>query len=156
MSPFTTKDWQDGPSTATPITAAALENLETRVTDYTDDEIAAFLAGQIGRVLTLSTPILLASATYVSDAYEALPDWFYDQNVSASVTGTSQAGTLALETSVDEGATWVAADSEATVAGAASVTAPTGALWRIKFTNGATAQTATVPITVTVTMDLPT
>ena len=34
--PFTPKNWQDTPSTATPITAAALEDLETRVTDYTD------------------------------------------------------------------------------------------------------------------------
>ena len=34
--PFTPKNWQDTPSTATPITAAALEDLEARVTDYTD------------------------------------------------------------------------------------------------------------------------
>jgi hypothetical protein len=34
--PFTPKNWQDTPSTTTPITAAALEDLETRVTDYAD------------------------------------------------------------------------------------------------------------------------
>lgn len=33
---FTPKNWQDAPSTATPITAVALEDLEERVTDYTD------------------------------------------------------------------------------------------------------------------------
>lgn len=34
---FTPKDWKDSPDATTPITAAALEDLETRVTDYTDD-----------------------------------------------------------------------------------------------------------------------
>lgn len=43
---FTPKDWKDYPDTTTPITSAALENLETRVTDYTDDEIAALDADQ--------------------------------------------------------------------------------------------------------------
>ena len=41
--PFTPKNWQDTPSTATPITAAALEDLETRVTDYADATVAANL-----------------------------------------------------------------------------------------------------------------
>lgn len=44
MSPFTPKDWENTPSTATPITAAALEDLETRVTDYTDTELATVAA----------------------------------------------------------------------------------------------------------------
>lgn len=35
MSPFTPKDWRDDPDHTTPITAAALEDLETRVTAYT-------------------------------------------------------------------------------------------------------------------------
>jgi hypothetical protein len=34
--PFTVKDWKDYPDTTTPITAAALEDLEDRVTDYAD------------------------------------------------------------------------------------------------------------------------
>lgn len=34
--PFTAKDWQDSPSTTSPITAAALEDMETRVTDYAE------------------------------------------------------------------------------------------------------------------------
>lgn len=34
---FVPKDWKDFPNTTTPITAAALEDLETRVTDYSDD-----------------------------------------------------------------------------------------------------------------------
>ncbi len=36
---FVPKDWRDSPDTTTPITAVALENLETRVTDYTDTSI---------------------------------------------------------------------------------------------------------------------
>lgn len=34
--PFTVKNWVDAPSTTTPLSAAALEDLETRVTDYAD------------------------------------------------------------------------------------------------------------------------
>jgi hypothetical protein len=36
MSPFSVKDWKDFPDTTTPITAAALEDLEDRVADYAD------------------------------------------------------------------------------------------------------------------------
>lgn len=41
MTPFVPKNWVDAPATTTPISAAALEDLEDRVTDYTDDELAA-------------------------------------------------------------------------------------------------------------------
>lgn len=34
--PFTPKDWKDYPDTTTPINAAALEDLETRLSNYTD------------------------------------------------------------------------------------------------------------------------
>src|SRR5262245_60266146 len=36
MPGFTPKNWVDSPSTTTPISAAALEDLETRVTDYAE------------------------------------------------------------------------------------------------------------------------
>lgn len=39
--PFTPKDWRDYPDTSTPITAAALEDLETRTTGY----LTSLLAG---------------------------------------------------------------------------------------------------------------
>ncbi len=39
--PFTEKDWRDFPDTSTPITAAALEDMESRLSDYTDTEAAA-------------------------------------------------------------------------------------------------------------------
>ena len=38
---FTPKDWQDAPSTATPLSAAALEDLETRVSGYADSIVKA-------------------------------------------------------------------------------------------------------------------
>lgn len=37
---FTSKDWKDYPDTATPLSAAALEDLEKRVTDYAESENA--------------------------------------------------------------------------------------------------------------------
>lgn len=39
--PFTVKNWEDSPSTATPIDAAALEDLEDRLSDYTDQRTKA-------------------------------------------------------------------------------------------------------------------
>lgn len=37
--PFTPKNWENAPSATTPISAEALENLETRLSDYTDDRV---------------------------------------------------------------------------------------------------------------------
>lgn len=39
--PFSPKNWQDAPSTATPLTAAAIEDIEGRLSDYTDAEVGA-------------------------------------------------------------------------------------------------------------------
>lgn len=39
---FTPKNWLDSPDTSTPLRASAIEDLETRVTDYTDDELAIY------------------------------------------------------------------------------------------------------------------
>jgi hypothetical protein len=42
---FTVKDWKDYPDTTTPLSQAAMEDLETRVTDYTDAKgMFAFIA----------------------------------------------------------------------------------------------------------------
>ena len=38
--PFTVKDWKDDPDHSTPITAAALEDMETRLAAYTDTQDA--------------------------------------------------------------------------------------------------------------------
>jgi hypothetical protein len=43
---FTVKNWEDSPSTTTPLSAAAMENLETRLGAYTD-LLAAGSAGVI-------------------------------------------------------------------------------------------------------------
>ncbi len=37
---FNIKDWQDAPSLSTPVTAASLEDMETRLSEYTDSEVA--------------------------------------------------------------------------------------------------------------------
>lgn len=68
MSPFSVKDWQDAPSTATPLSASALEDMETRLSAYTDAAIAANPAvppalwpavvfGVDPRVCTSTTPL---------------------------------------------------------------------------------------------------
>lgn len=49
--PFTPKDWKNAPDTSTPITEAALEDLETRVTDYADGDSDAAV-GLLGKVNT--------------------------------------------------------------------------------------------------------
>ena len=43
--PFTPKTWQNGSGGGTPLSAAALIDLETRLSDYTDDEIAGVTGG---------------------------------------------------------------------------------------------------------------
>lgn len=39
--PFVPKDWKDEPDHTTPITAVALEDMETRLSGYTDSAAAA-------------------------------------------------------------------------------------------------------------------
>jgi hypothetical protein len=61
--PFTPKDWKDaaghdgGGDTSTPLTAAALEDMEDRLSDYTDSAITALLvaSGSFSPVLTNTT-----------------------------------------------------------------------------------------------------
>lgn len=55
--PFTPKDWRDSPETSTPLSAAALEDLETRLAAYTDEVRAAITAAAIGA----ATPADLAT-----------------------------------------------------------------------------------------------
>lgn len=42
--PFTPKDWKDYPNITTPIDAVALENIESRLSTYTDEQITALNA----------------------------------------------------------------------------------------------------------------
>lgn len=52
--PFVPKDWRDYPETSTPITAAALEDVETRLSAYTDAQISALISGAPGALDTLN------------------------------------------------------------------------------------------------------
>lgn len=64
---FTVKNWEDDPSTATPINAAALEDLETRVTDYTDQEVPGAKGTRVYRTTSQSIP----NATWTAITWEA-------------------------------------------------------------------------------------
>lgn len=75
---FTVKDWKDYPDTTTPINAAALEDVEDRLSDYTDSEIATHSADTTS-VHGISNTANLVASTSVDDivvltqaAYNAL------------------------------------------------------------------------------------
>ena len=55
MSPVVTKDWKDDPDHTTPITAAALEDMETRLGAYTDTTVTASVAAA---AVALSEPFV--------------------------------------------------------------------------------------------------
>lgn len=46
--PFTPKDWKNYPDTSTPINEAALEDMERRLSAYTDATVAAVSGGSVG------------------------------------------------------------------------------------------------------------
>jgi hypothetical protein len=48
---FTRKNWQDGENGGTPLSAEAVEDIETRVTDYADERAAA-VASSLGEAIT--------------------------------------------------------------------------------------------------------
>lgn len=64
---FTTKDWQDAPSTVTPIDAAALEDLESRLAGYTDTVVAGLSIAAVPG-LQAALDALQASATAATDS----------------------------------------------------------------------------------------
>lgn len=64
---FTPKNWEDVPSAATPINAAALEDAETRVTDYTDTNIRV-----VGETLDVDITNTTDEATAIQTALNNL------------------------------------------------------------------------------------
>ena len=63
---FTPKDWKDSPDHTTPLSAAALEDLETRVTDYADDtkaSVASLPGGLLQPKLKASGMVPVSGAT---------------------------------------------------------------------------------------------
>jgi hypothetical protein len=79
--PFTVKDWQDAPSTSTPLSAAALEDMETRLSTYVD---------ALGDLIAMSKPGVLAVST--GTARFRLPYAAGIVSVEATV-GTAPTGT---------------------------------------------------------------
>jgi hypothetical protein len=53
---FTVKNWQDSPSTATPLSATALEDMEDRLSDYTDTELAPVALRTAGMIRNVAEP----------------------------------------------------------------------------------------------------
>ncbi len=60
---FTPKDWKDSPDTSTPLTAAALEDLETRLATYTD----AVGAGGVELGYAQTTSNFVTTSTVLTD-----------------------------------------------------------------------------------------
>jgi len=81
--PFTVKDWKDDPDHSTPITAAALEDMETRLAAYTDTQDATKQDAA-----TAATDTEVAAARYHgTDAADVgLLAWAYD---AATATAAS-------------------------------------------------------------------
>jgi len=70
MATRPTKDWQDRPSTATPIDAEALEDADTRGFQYSEDVVDEHNADTTS-VHGIPDTSVLADATDVSDAISA-------------------------------------------------------------------------------------
>jgi hypothetical protein len=66
---FITKDWQDAPSEETPLDAPAREDLETRLSDYTDAEVAAEAAARAAadEALDARVAVLEGDTTAISE-----------------------------------------------------------------------------------------
>lgn len=65
--PFTPKDWKNSPAQDTALSAEAIEDLETRVTDYTDSELTTHTADTTS-VHGIADTSVLATDTDVSSA----------------------------------------------------------------------------------------
>lgn len=100
---FTPKDWQNEPSIATPVSAAALVDLETRVTDYTDSSVLtetdraetaeALLAPLASPALT-GTPTVPTAAVGTDTTQVASTAFVIGQagTVTPLVNGTAEVG----------------------------------------------------------------
>ncbi len=87
---FTPKTWQNSPSTATPLNAAGLIDLETRVTDYADDLIVPS-----SETIASSTTIAPSSATSVatitgSSTITGITATYAGHELKLLFTGTAQ------------------------------------------------------------------
>lgn len=85
LGAFSVKDWRDYPSdTSTPITAAALEDLETRLSAYTDSQIAGLPSVP---TLTYGTYTPTETATTNLDSITAQAHQYLRLGNSCTVSG---------------------------------------------------------------------
>lgn len=110
---FTRKDWKDSPDTSTPISAEALEDLETRLSGYTDQEVAAATVGAITDVPGLQAALdaLQASATAATDAELSALSASVQAAIDGSATDAELAA-LSVELATKQAAATAATDVE--------------------------------------------
>lgn len=94
---FTPKDWQDLPSTATPLSAVALEDLETRTTGYADTRDAELVAnvksfGAIGDGVNDDTEEIQAAIDAAAGRIVWFPAGCYKFSSLSLTTSTSLRG----------------------------------------------------------------
>jgi len=90
--PFTVKDWKDDPDHSTPVEAAALEDLETRLGAYTDTQVAT----KQDAATAATDAELAAGRPHSMDATDmGLLAWGYDA-ATATAASTPVAGTMYL------------------------------------------------------------
>lgn len=73
--PFTVKDWKDSPDASTPVSAASLEDLETRVTTYTDLAKGAFSASRTAAVSLTTGSVVPYDTDSGTDRFD-IAGWF--------------------------------------------------------------------------------
>lgn len=102
MPDFTPKDWRDSPDLSTPITAAALEDMETRLSAYSDNYLMKVLsADAVGTDTSLAQPwfpvaggvLVAANKTYLMTGLLALSR---AAGIVSHTTGLLFGGTAAL------------------------------------------------------------
>lgn len=81
---FTVKDWKDAPDTTTPISAAALEDMEDRLSDFT-----AAVPGAYRELFTAATLISTAAAS--ATKYALIPAQTNASSVSATAAAQAHA-----------------------------------------------------------------
>ncbi len=90
---FTPKDWKDDPDSSTPLSAAALEDLETRVTDYTDEELAAHLADSSAAHAASAISYAGGTGMSATDVEAAIDELATEKQNAGAAAGGVLAGT---------------------------------------------------------------
>lgn len=94
---FTPKDWKDSPDTSTPLEAAALEDLETRLSDYSDEVSGSsfnHLIEDTEDTATLSTDLGLHVSANMNDPYASSYVEILHESIQIATSSGSTAPTI--------------------------------------------------------------